>query len=121
MRQTAHILVGLAFWLVLAGLWTLLVVEDKATAAAFRDTIFQVAVILGVVLAVTTWWIRHNVAIYRRKGPRLGRAAIAPRVDEDRLGRRVRWSMPGGVRTARAQQHLVVDIDGDEKVYRRQA
>jgi hypothetical protein len=119
MRQVAHILVGIAFWVVLAALWALLVAEDKATAAAFRDTIFQVAVIVGIVLAVTTWWIRHNIAIYRRKGPRQGRATIAPRVDEDRLGRPVRWSMPGGVRTARAQRHLVIDLDGDQKTYRR--
>lgn len=119
MRHAAHVIVGLAFWLVLVGLWALLVVEDKATVAAFRDTALQVAVIVGIVLAVTTWWIRHNVAIYRRKGPRQGRATIAPRVDEDRLGRRVRWSMPGGVRTARAQRHLVVELDGDEKIYRR--
>ena len=28
---------------------------------------------MGAVLAVTIWWIRHNVSIYRRKGPRRGR------------------------------------------------
>jgi hypothetical protein len=121
MRQVAHIFIAIAFWLVLAGLWVLLVAEDKATAAAFRDTAFQVAIVVGVVLAVTTWWIRHNVGIYRRKGPRQGRASVAPRVDEDRLGRKLRWSMPGGVHTARAQRHLVVDLDGDDKVYRRGA
>jgi hypothetical protein len=120
MRQLAHILVAIAFWLVLAGLWAQLVVDEKATAAALRDVAFQVAVIIGVVLAVTMWWIRHNVAIYRRKGPRRGRATVPPRVDEDRLGRRVRWSMPGGVRTARAQGHLVVDLEGDVKIYRRE-
>ena len=99
----------------------MLVVEDKATAAAFRDTLFQLAVIVGIVLAVTTWWIRHNVGIYRRKGPRKGRASMPPRVDEDRLGRKLRWAMPGGPRTAWAQRHLVVELDGETKIYRRGA
>ena len=57
--------------------------------------------------------------IYRRKGPRQGRAEIPPITDVDKLGRRIRWSMPGGVRTARAQRHLIVELDGDVKTYRR--
>jgi hypothetical protein len=119
MRQVAHIVTALLFWLALAGLWVRLAIDDKATPDAFRDTLLQLAVLMGVVLAITTWWIRHNVGIYRRKGPRQGRAEIAVAVDRDRLDRQIRWAMPGGVRTARAQQHLVVELDGDVKTYRR--
>jgi hypothetical protein len=119
MRQVAHIATALLFWLALAGLWARLAIDHRATAGAFRDTLFQIAVLVGVVLGITTWWIRHNVGIYRRKGPRQGRAEIAAAVDQDRLDRRIRWAMPGGVRTARAQRHLVVELDGDVKTYRR--
>jgi hypothetical protein len=119
MRQLAHVITGVLFWLLLAGLWALLVLKGKATPAAFRDTLFQLAVLMGTVLAITTWWIRHNVGIHRRKGPRHGRAEILPAVDQDRLGRRIRWAMPGGARTARAQRHLIVELDGDVKIYRR--
>lgn len=121
MRQSAHVAVALAFWLVLVVLWVVLAIEQRATAAAFRDTLLQLAALTGAVLAITLWWINHNVRIYRRKGPRRGRAAEPPPTDIDRLGRGVRWAMPGGIRTARAQQHLVVELDGDTKVYRREA
>ena len=120
MRQAAHIAVALLFWLALAGLWVLLAVQGKASGAAFRDTGIQLAALIGAVLAITTWWVRHNVGIYRKKGPRRGRPELAPRTDEDRLGRQLRWAMPGGVRTARAQAHLVVEVHGDVKTYRRE-
>jgi hypothetical protein len=74
MRQLFHILVGIAFWLLLAGLWVLLAVEGKASGAAFRDTGVWLAALMGAVLAVTIWWIRHNVATAAR-----GRAADGPR------------------------------------------
>jgi hypothetical protein len=120
MRQVVHAIVGIAFWLLLAALWVVLALGHKATGAAFRGAGFQVAVLIGAVFAITMWWIRHNVGIYRRKGPRQERASQPPRTDEDRLGRRLRWAMPGGAPTARAEHHLVIELDGDVKTYRRE-
>jgi hypothetical protein len=121
MRQFLHKLVGLTSWIVLAILWAVLAIEHKATGAAFRDTAFQLAAIAAVLLAITLWWIRHNVSIYRRKGPREARVTHPPRTDADRLGRRLHWTLPGGVDGARAQQHLVIELDGDVKTYRQAA
>lgn len=118
MRQLAHIALGAAFWLVLLASWFVLALEHKATADAFRDTAAQLAVLMGAVLAITIWWIRHNVGIYRRKGARTGRAAVPPRTDEDRLGRPLQWALAGGPLNAQTHQHLVVEFDGDVKVYR---
>ena len=120
MRQLGHKIIGIAFWLLLALLWALLVTEGKASGAAFRDTGLRIAALMGVVLAVTIWWIRHNLGIYRRKGPRRGRPENAPRTDEDRLGRDVQWVMPGGAPAARTERHLVVEIAGDLKTYRQE-
>jgi hypothetical protein len=120
MRQVAHVIAGIAFWLALAGMWAILVIGHEAKSAAFQSAGFEVAVIIGVVVAITMWWIRHNVAIHRRKGPRTERANQSPRTDEDRLGRRLRWAMPGGARGARDQAHLVVEVHGDVKTYRRE-
>ena len=75
------------------------------------------AAVAGAVLAVTLWWIRHNVGIHRRKGPRSGRAAQPPRTDEDRLGRPLRWQLDGGAEAAVGVAHLVIDLDGEAKVY----
>jgi hypothetical protein len=119
MRQLRHILIGICAWLALAGLWVLLGLQHKLSLASFRDTLLQLAAIVGLVLAITAWWVRHNVGIYRRKGPRQGRADIPPITDADKLGRPIRWAMPGDVRAARASQHLIVEVDGDVKTYRR--
>jgi hypothetical protein len=118
MRQLAHSIIGAAFWAVLIACWFVLVIEHKATPSAIRDSAVYVAIVMGAVLTITLLWIRHNVGIYRRKGPRQGRAALPPRTDEDRLGRRIEWTMAGGALAAAAEQHLVVDLHGDVKVYR---
>jgi hypothetical protein len=117
MRQTLHVAVGLAFWALLAALWVALALEGKASGAAFRDTGLQLAVLMGVVLAITIWWIRHNVGIYRRKGPRRGRVDLQPRTDEDRLGHAVRWALPDGPAAAATEQHLVIELHGQIKTY----
>src|SRR6266536_1095324 len=115
MRQVGHAVVGIAFWLLLAVLWAVLAIGHRATGGAFLGAGFRVAVLIGIVLAITTWWIRHNVSIYRRKGPRKERASQPPRTDRDRLGRPVRWAMSGGVDAASAHQHLVVEVRDDVK------
>jgi len=120
MRQFLHSLVGIAFWLLLAGLWVVLALEGKVSGVALRDTGFRLAALMGVVLTVTIWWIRHNVAIYRRKGPRRGRPDNAPRTHADRLGRDVDWALPGGAPAALEERHLVVDVSGDRKTYRQE-
>jgi hypothetical protein len=119
MRQALHIAIGLAFWALLAVLWVVLALEGKASGAAFRDTGLQVAALMGAVLAVTIWWIRHNVGIYRRKGPRRGRPDLAPHTDEDRLGHVVHWALDEGAAGATTEQHLVVELDGTLKTYRK--
>jgi hypothetical protein len=117
MRQLAHKGIGLVFWAVMVLLWVLLVTEHKAGAANIAYSVSYIAVIVGAVLTVTLWWIRHNTTIYRRKGPRTGRPAIPPRTDEDRLGRPIRWQLDGGPGAAIGASHLVVDVDGFAKVY----
>jgi hypothetical protein len=121
MRQILHNLIGLASWLIVATLWAVLVGEGNASPGAVRSTVAELAAVAGLVLGVTLWWIRHNVGIYRRKGPRQGSPSARPRTDVDRLGRSVRWSMPGGVLTASRAGHLVIELDGEIKSYRSAA
>jgi hypothetical protein len=117
MRQLGHIVVGVAFWALLIVLWVLLVVEHKAGSASIAYSVQYVSAIGGAVLAVTLWWIRHNTRIYRRKGPRMGRPRIPPRIDEDRLGRPIRWQTENGAAGALDAAHLRVELDGQAKVY----
>jgi hypothetical protein len=117
MRQLGHIAVGLVFWALLVAFWILLVAENKAGSANLAYSVQYVAAVGGAVLAVTMWWIRHNTRIYQRKGPRKGRPMIPPRIDEDRLGRPIRWQTEGGADGALEVGHLRVELDGAAKVY----
>ncbi len=119
MRETLHKLVGILFWLLLVAMWLRLAGNHSLSAASIRDSVQYVAAMGGAVLALTLCWIRHNVAIHRRKGPRTGSPVRAPRSDADRLGRPVLWSLPGGHATAVGESHLVVDLRDGAKVYRR--
>jgi len=80
------VVVGILTWaLLLAGWW--ITVSD----GNFVDTRVLIAlpVLAGVVAALTAWWVRHNRAIYRHKGPR---RAVPPGTHDwryDRLGRLV--------------------------------
>jgi membrane protease YdiL (CAAX protease family) len=121
MRQLAHKAIGVAFWAVLVVLWVKLVLDHKAGGRNIAYSLQYLAAIAGAVLAVTFWWIRHNTGIYQRKGPRNASPAMMPRIDEDRLGRPIRWQLDGGVGEALDAGHLIVDLDGEAKVYRRAA
>lgn len=119
MRRFAHTTIGVLSWLALAGLWALLVASGDVSLAGVEQAALQLAALSAAMLAVTVWWVRHNVAIHRRKGPRAGRATDIPRSDADRLGHPLRWELAGGVHGARSEPYLVVELDGQTKTYRR--
>lgn len=119
MRHRFHQLIGVLFWLLLVGMWFQLAGSHRINAENIVDSLQYVAAVAGAVLTLTLYWIRHNVGIHRRKGPRAASPVHAPRIDADRLGRPLRWSLPGGHAGAVAEQHLVVEIRDSTKLYRR--
>ena len=119
MRQLSHKLVGVLFWVLMVGLWAIVISRPQAGTANITYSVRYVAIVSASVLLVTVVWIRHNINIHRRKGPRHGRPATAARLDEDRLERPLTWAMRGGHDQARGAHHLVVDIEDGRKVYRR--
>lgn len=114
-RHAAHVLVAILAWIAFIVLWVLLYTQDKLTSQAIGLSVGTVAAITAAVSIVTLAWVAHNVRIHRRKGPRKGRAVIAPRLDVDRLDRPVRWDFPGGHDGARKSSLVTVDLDGEVK------
>jgi len=114
-----HDLVGLFFWCVLIALWAKLFLNGQAGVTSIADSVVKVSVAGAAIVGITLWWIGHNVAIHRAKGPRGPRAAIPPRVDEDRLGRRLKWSLPEGAAHAASEPHLVIEFEHGVKEYTR--
>jgi hypothetical protein len=119
MRQLSHKLVGVLFWLLMVLMWVIVVSQHKAGVSNITHSVQYLSVVTGAVLSVTLVWIRHNMNIYRRKGPREGRPEDPPRIDEDRLGRPITWAVRGGHYQAKRARHLVVDVEDGRKVYRR--
>jgi hypothetical protein len=118
MRRAAHIFIGVASWAAFLTLWWMLVRDGRVPAAALRSTAVELGAVAGLVLAVTGWWVRHNIAIYRRKGPRTGVTSAPARTDRDTLGRPVRWEFGGRKGDDVRAPHVVVDVVAGEKTYR---
>lgn len=118
MRRVAHILIGVASWAVFVALWWMLVRDGRVSADALRSTVVELGAVAGAVLAITAWWVRHNVAIYRRKGPRTGIREAPARTDRDALGRPVHWEFGGRRGGAVRAAHVIVDVADGDKTYR---
>lgn len=117
MRQVVHAVVASIFWVLLVGAWVLLAAQGKVTAGAVADSIGVIAVMALLVGGLTLYWVRHNVRIYRRKGPRRGRPGSNPNITADRLARPVTWQFDDGHHGALQASHILVDLVGHVKVY----
>lgn len=106
---TRRVLWGVCAWFLLALAWWDVLRRDSRT---WLPELLVPAITLVVVTVVTLYWVRHNLGIYQRKGPRKGLPdADAPWV-ADSLGRRLEFAP--GVADARV---IRVGIEGDVKRY----
>lgn len=117
MREKMHILVGIAFWIAFAGMWSLLILQQKATPAGATSSLLELLIIATGVMVITLAWVSHNLRIYRRKGQRRGTPVYQPNVHKDTLGRNVRWDFPSGHEDAVKVGHIVVSMSKHEKRY----
>jgi hypothetical protein len=74
-----------AAWLLFAWSWS--EVLGKTSPSAMRSSAILVGVAFVSVVAVTWWWIAHNLRIYRKKGPRKSVPAVQRDFSKDFLGR----------------------------------
>ena len=119
MNRTLQTAIGIASWVLLIGLWIQLALEGHVSLSGVEGAAIELGLLSGAVIGVTMLWVHHNIRIYRRKGPRTGRAENVPRSDEDRLGHPIRWDLPGGVHGARDTRLLTVRLDDGTKIYER--
>jgi hypothetical protein len=99
-----RVLWGVCAWLLLAVAWWDVLGRESGT---WLPELFIPAVTLVVVTLVTLVWVKHNLGIYQRKGPRRGLpGADAPWV-LDTLGRRLEFA--SGLEDARVIRLALVD------------
>ncbi len=109
-REAFHVLIAVATWVLFCYWWIVVLPqvrrEDAVTAGLF---IAFTSLATGFLTAA---WIRYNLGIYRRKGPRLQVTPAAPDRDTDALGRKIVRPDDASLRGARL---VVVALDADRK------
>jgi hypothetical protein len=106
---TRRIFVGLLSWLALGAAWWGVLRRDSRT---WLPELLVPVVALVVVTALTLLWVRHNLGIYQRKGPRTGLPHSDAPWLTDSLGRHL--DLPVAALSAR---HVRLVLDGDTKRY----
>ena len=107
-----RVVVGVVAWAVFGVAWWLVLRRDPGS---WLPDLAVPVVSLVVVTVVTLAWVRHNLGIYRRKGPRRGLPAVDAPWTHDSLGRAL--SLPTGVATARiVTVDLTQPTDGEDKI-----
>lgn len=113
LRILAHVIVVLAGWAIFFYWWYLVAIRSWVETG-IAMIIF---VTLVVAPAITSWWIFHNLGIFRRKGPRSGERPVAMAYERDWNQRTVvaDWDALGEVGV------IVVSVAGDHKRYAAEA
>lgn len=109
-----QLLVGVLSWVAFAAGWVRVVrmgLPDRLVLEAGA----LVLLTLVVITLATSWWVRHNLAIYRRKGPRRAIPATDTVITEDRLGR----PLTGPLAELADVAEIVITLRGGEKWYSR--
>jgi len=104
-----RLVVGVVSWVVLGLAWWRVLDRDP------REWVYELSVPVVSLVAVTVltlWWVRHNLGIYQRKGPRRGVPAVDAHWSHDSLGRAL--VLDEGVTTGRVVR---VVLEGDVKRY----
>lgn len=91
--------------------WIQVARHTSLATVTFSATL--VTVVLVSVVLVTAWWVRHNVAIFRRKGPRRGLPRVERLVTADFLGR----ELAGEWREVRSAPAVVITITEGRKQF----
>jgi hypothetical protein len=112
-RRALHAAVLVLGWLAFCAMWAWVLIGPGAP----RLLLWLGLASLLLFPAVTLVWVAHNVALYRRLGPRRGLRHVAPHYAQDFVGRRVDADWPA-LRDARrvtiavATETLDGDVDG---------
>ena len=112
-RRALHHLMALAGWILFVYWWW--IVFQRVSETEIRFTLVFIALALAFVVLITVFWVLHNRAIWKRKGPRRKPIESPGFVKRDSLGRRVRFAES---RQKMLESSLVrVDVEQTEKVY----
>lgn len=102
-RGVCHAFLAILGWILFFSWWVRVLSsaggKDIATALVF------ISLTLAATVVVTLVWVRYNIGIFRRKGPRRTVTKVDERYEADVLGRRI-----VGAETAELKRARTVDV-----------
>jgi len=110
MRDGLHALIVLCTWVLFFYWWSCVLPITHLSDAAWAILAILVVSLCTVVL--TLGWVRYNLGIYRRKGPRRRNVDVPERYTVDGLGRDLVHS---GWEAQRASRLITVSVDGENR------
>ena len=110
LKKLAHGLALIAGWLLFFGFWWHVLTTQSIS---HREIVLLIAGSLILFPLLTLYWVLHNRAIYKAKGPRRQVRVVAEHYPCDWEGRNMlgEWSV---LKSARS---IVVMVDSENKVY----
>lgn len=105
-----HTLLTVLTWILFAYWWKKVVPQVSPEDASTAFLVIFLTVVVTSVL--TLLWVRHNVNIFRKKGPRKGLPPVSEERSADHLGRRIAHP---GYDFLKGSQVVVVSREGDLK------
>lgn len=112
LRQIVHVLVLVAGWALFAGSWWRVLTTQTWSYPAL------VWLLVGALVAfplLTLAWMRHNIEIYQRKGPRLRVRTADERYERDWEGSAITAEWP----RLRAAREIKIELEAGQKRYLR--
>lgn len=109
-RDGFHALIVLCTWVLFFYWWYCVLPRTSLSDAAWAGFAI-LAISLGTVV-VSLGWIRYNLGIYRRKGPRLKNPDVPERFTIDAIGRELVHSGWGELRAAGL---ITVTVDSENR------
>src|SRR3989304_919893 len=105
-------LIAIFGWALFVHWWNRVLPQIDSRDASIALAFIGVTVLITVL--VTLLWVRYNIGIFRRKGPRKNLPLVTENRDTDFLGRKIEQPVQGSLKTARL---VVVSVEGEVKKY----
>ena len=87
MKSAFHALLSILTWILFFYWWKKVIPQIGPEDA--KTAFLAISLTVLVTSVLTLLWVRHNIAIFRRKGPRKGLPPVSEERSVDHLGRRL--------------------------------
>jgi hypothetical protein len=112
-KGTFHALIAVLTWILFIAWWNQVIPQITTEDASVAFFVIFLTILICSVL--TLLWVRYNVGIFRRKGPRKTLPSVSEECEADHLGRRLDHP---GYEHLKSAPLVVVSREEDKKQFK---